>query len=143
MTDSMHLDDSNLHNDQGSLDINSGLLTLVGNNPVHIYVKAILQRGVIPAFALDKHGTWYTGGIAWASDGEFGKFIKFEFMKSVTGVDCDELPYSAVFGSHQQHQDLCLLAVAPATYDFTVSFAGAPARDPKIIVTPVNPDPNG
>src|SRR4051812_31864838 len=123
MTDSAQLLGSETGGERIPLDVNSGLLILEGNNPVHVFVKSIVQHNVtIPAFSLGKHETWYTGGITWASDGEFAKFIKFEFMHGVTGVDCDLLPYSAVFGNHQQHQDLCLLAIAPATYDFTVSF---------------------
>ena len=118
----------------GLADQKPGLLTLSGDQPTTVYINAKSNADVMVAgFGLTSHGPFYTDGISWVSDAEYAMFVTFHFLKHVTSVECDALPYSPPY---HHKQDLCILPPAPATYAFTVYFDNGKRHDPQIIVTP-------
>ena len=134
MTDLASQADVNATETHAAADQKPGLLTIPGGAPITLYINAKRSGDVfIAGFGLTSHGPFYTGGVTWSSVGEYAMFVKFHFLKHVTGIDCDALPYSPVYSGKQ---DLCILAAAPATYPFYVYFDDNTRHDPQIIVTP-------
>jgi hypothetical protein len=122
----------------------SKLLKFSGVHPRKIYVKDFgNSSGHLPGFALHESLTYYTGGIHWEFPigTETALFVTFKFVTDISGVDCDGLQYSAVYGDSVDHQDLCAPALQ-SEYNFTVSFSDGGSHDPRIVVTPVSTDPD-
>lgn len=133
--------DDGKHEDSSHTSQSPGMLVLTGNSPTKIYVNAKPHNNPTTAgFSTERHGTFFTDGISWQSDGEFGMFVTFHFLHGVSGVDCDGLPYSPVTAPTQM---LAILPAAPVSYGFTVTFSNGVRHDPEIVVTPPSlPDPN-
>jgi hypothetical protein len=93
---------------------------------------------------LHETDTYYTAGIKWEVPvgTTTSMFISFKFVTDVSGIDCDDLQYSEVYGADKDCQELCAPSVKK-TYHFTVTFLDGMTIDPEIIVTPVSNDPNG
>ena len=144
MTDLAQQPQGLMANEIGLTNPSPNFLVFSGTHPRTIYVRDFGNSTAhLPGFALDETGKYHTAGIKW----EFpvgtttAMFISFKFSTDVTGVDCDGLQYSAVYGENKDRQDLCAPSVNN-TYQFTVTFSDGRTFDPEIIVTPVSNDPN-
>jgi hypothetical protein len=115
------------------------LLELRGAGPKKIYIRDFgTSDNHLPGFAIHKTDQYCTGGLHWKFEHHAytALFITFKFLTDVTGVDCDQLYYSPVYGRNNRRQQLCV----PATenrYQFYVSFSDHKKHDPQILVTPI------
>ena len=114
MTDLAQHSQSDLTNAVGLTNPSPKLLVFSGTHPRKIHIKDFGSgTNHVPGFALHEADTYYTGGIKW----EFpvgtttALFISFRFEDDVTGIDCDGLQYSAVYGENKDGQDLCAPSV--------------------------------
>jgi hypothetical protein len=125
-----------------------GTLPLPGSLPVTVYVKyyRASPNTEIAGFGAHQHGPFYGGGITWPTtpDGEYAKFITFDFPPEVSEITCEGLFYSVPFSAHPTKQDLCIVPLVGGTsmsYNFTVRFKSGNKHDPQIIVTPITVTP--
>lgn len=144
MTDLAQQDQSNAKNEARLTNPSPKLLKFSGAHPRTVYVRDFGNSTThLPGFALHETDTFFTGGIKWEFplDSETAMFISFKFLTDVSGVDCDDLEYSIVYGGNSDKQDMCIPAIE-CNYNFTVTFTDGLSHDPEIVVTPIGADPD-
>jgi len=120
------------------------VMPLSGDNPIKLYVK--MTNGN-PQFSSD--GLTFYDDMSWRCGLEYGLYITFQLLTPLIELTPrtpgTTLWFSPVLVDANQHRSQ-LGCVPPVTAQTTFSFyAGAPgaARDPQIVVTPINgPDPD-